>query len=235
MISTSKMVSVYGMLSTKSNRLASRFHFLQERVRRCTKKHPCKLHACPLSLRKILDLDRQLVRLWFQSFKVFELTRITLHLPMVVGFQDLYSVTEKIRRATTKLLRGKKTWPRPLRGHLLTVHVDVVPMKPGSTTSRFRFSVHAVVATSVVDRLLLARRWKYLIGAAGLPRRVLLASLVKLDRVGSFDEEVRYLLPTSSALLRQMPAKPFAASSYVEILPRLCKVMVAGEADDCSL
>jgi hypothetical protein len=32
-----------------------------------------------------------------------------------------------------------------------------------------------------------------------------------------------------------MPAKPFAASSYVEILPRLCKVMVAGEADDCSL
>jgi hypothetical protein len=161
-----------------------------------------------------------------------ELRKVTLKAPMLVPGSDLDSAIDAIRNATSKLLDGKKTWSRSLRGYLAAVRVEVIPPEEDKKSYRFRLQVRLVVAatTSEVE---LASRWKQLLGAAGIPRRARLQDLIEITKVPSTSARKlpRWLLPSSSALLQAMPSKPGAASFYIEVLPQLCKVLVLSPAD----
>ena len=239
-VSPSEMVSVYRRLGLRSSVFAERFRQLQENVSNCekikhsnscsrcrrTKPKPCKLHACPRCLRRILGPLRRVVRSWFLKHKHLNLQRIVLRVPFSVPSKDLANAVTKLKLAVKKLLRGEKPWPRPLRGYLARIHVDVIPPQPDSKSSRFQFSIFLVADCGGVEQTALASRWKDLLGNAGIRRRAPRSVLVEIDDVGGRRKKVlRWVVPTSSALLRCMPKSPFSASSYLEILPQLCKVV----------
>lgn len=228
-----KMFFVYGDLSRATVRYANRFLIIQQRIRRCTPKHPCYLPACACCLRGIVGGQREAVEEWIRAASGLRLTKITLKAPVLVSGRDLDSTIFSLLVATKKLLRGKKVWSRSLRGYLAAIRVEVISPREGKKSYRFQLQVRLLVAgtTSQVE---LASRWKRLLGVAGIPRRARLREIVKITDVTSTTTTKKYprwLLPSSSTVLGAMPKKPGAASSYVEVLPQLSKVLVLSPVD----
>jgi len=227
MTTTAEMFFVYGDLSRASVRFASRFNIIQERIHRCDDANPCKLHACPRCLRASVGRVR-VVREWLRTVKGFELSKITLMVPVLIPAADLDSTIERLLAALMKLIRRKNPWSE-LQSCVAGIHVEVIPPHDGMKYYRFRLQVRLLVAGSA-EHAQLAMRWKKLLGAGGFPRRARLRDLVEITGVTTTRTRKRcpqWLLPSSTTVLDAMPSKPSAASSYIEILPKLFKVMFA--------
>jgi len=227
MTTPKEMGLVYGALSAKSNRLATRFGIVQEAVRRCSESEPCNRHACPRCLESILGDLRHWVQEWCVVTKGLDLRCITLRVPFAVLSKDVDSIVGKLRLAVTKLLRGKKPWPQPLCGWVGRISAEVFSPSPGSESRRFLFSILLIVDCGDVAQVRLASRWKNLLGAVGIPRRAPRSDLVEIAEVGpSREKALLWLVPPSESLLRCMPTSPFSASAYLTLLPRVCRVLM---------